>query len=115
MTVTAWPSTLPTPSFGLEEEFYKPQIKTEKEANYVQTRRTASRGRRILPLAWTLMTEAEYQILEAFFDTYQGTMFTFTHPVTGTTYNCVFSANSIKAKWKSAGFRGDVQCPIEEV
>jgi hypothetical protein len=113
--MTAWPSTLPQPSQGLEEEYYKPQAKTEKEANYTQSRPTVTRGRRKFPLSWAFMTETEYQILETFFDTYQGTMFTFTHPIKSTTHNCVFSADSIKSKWKSAGFRDDVQCPIEEV
>lgn len=113
--MTAWPSTLPTPDFGLEEEYYKPQNKTEKETNYTQSRPTASRGRRKFPLVWGLMPEADYQTLEAFFDSYQGTMFTFTHPIKGTAHTCVFSGDSVKSKWHAAGWRKDVQCPIEEV
>jgi signal peptide peptidase SppA len=35
-------------------------------------------------------------------------MFTFIHPIKNTSHNCIFSADSIKSKWKSAGFRGDV-------
>lgn len=112
--MTAWPS-LPNPTSGMEEEVYKPQIKTEKEANYTQSRPLASRSRRKFSLTWAFMSETNYQTLETFFETYQGTMFTFTHPIKRTTHNCVFSADSIKSKWKSAGWRADVQCPIEEV
>ena len=110
-----WPSTLPTPVIGVAEEYYKPALKSEFEANYIQTRKTATRGRRKLPLAWDRMTEAQYQILEAFFDANQGLSFTFTHPLTSVTHTCVFSASSLKSGWSSGGIRKDVQCPIEEI
>jgi hypothetical protein len=114
--MNAWPSTLPPPDEGLEEEFYKPQTRTEFEANYPQVYPRASRGRRKWPLSWSLMeNESDYQALEAFFDANQGCMFTWTHPLTSAVHTCVFSADSVKSKWRSAGGRTDVQCPIEEV
>jgi hypothetical protein len=113
--MNAWPSSsLPAPDEGVEEEFYKPQIRNEKEANYIQVRPRSTRGRRIFPLTWARMTEANYQTLESFFIANQGLVFTYTHPVTNVTHNCVFSADSVKAKWK-AGWRTGIQCPIEEV
>jgi hypothetical protein len=113
--MNAWPSTLPLPDWDCEEEDYKPQIKDEFEANYVQTGPAASRSRSKFPLGWHLMTEAEYQILKAFRDANQGSCFTYTHPIAATSHVCVFTGNSIKSKWGPVGHRSDVQCPIEEV
>lgn len=112
--MTNWPG-IPNPDWGLEEEFYKPQVKTEFEANYVQTGPAATRGRSKFPLAWELLSEADYQTLLTFFKANQGLSFAFTHPVASTSHNCVFSGNSIKSKWYSDGWRSNVQCPIEEV
>ena len=113
--MVAWPSTLPPPDEGIEEEVYKPQTKSEFQANYIQVYPRASRGRGRWPLAWGTMTETEYQALEVFFVANQGCMFTWPHPITSVQHTCVFSADSIKSKWRSAGGRSDVQCPIEEV
>lgn len=110
-----WPATLPPPDEGLEEEYYKPQTKTEFEANYIQVYPRASRGRGRWPLGWGYMDETDYQTLETFFDANQGCMFTWIHPIKATTHTCVFSSDSIKSKWRSAGGRASVQCPIEEV
>jgi hypothetical protein len=115
-TPTTWPTTLPKPSIdAVAEEVYKPAIKTEFEANYIQNRVVVSRTRRKFPLTWNYMTEANYQTLKTFFESYQGTVFVFTHPVEGTTHNCVFSESSLKSKWYSKGWRSAVECPIEEV
>ena len=113
--MNAWPSNISPPDWDCEEEYYKPQIKDEFEANYVQVGPAASRGRSKFPLAWHLMSEAEYQTLLAFFAANQGSAFTYTHPIAATSHVCVFSANSIRSKWHSVGWRSDVQCPIEEV
>jgi hypothetical protein len=112
-----WPSiaTLPPPSEGVEEDYYKPQLKNEKEGNYIQTRLRATRSRSVFPLKWNYLTEVEYQALKTFFDTNQGLIFVYTHPIEGTTHNCVFSTNSIRGAWLSAGGRANVQCPIEEI
>ncbi len=110
-----WPSMLPTPDWDTGDEFYKPQIRQEFEANYVQSRPTATRGRGRWDLKWGRMLESEYQALKTFFNTYQGCSFTWTHPVAGTTHTCVFSANSIKSKWGGPGQWKDVECPIEEL
>lgn len=110
-----WPPTLPPPSWGIAEEIYRPQIKTEFESNYIQSRPRAIRARRRLPLEWKVMSEAEYRTLETFFELNQGKSFAFVHPLTGATHTCVFGADTLKSAWLSAGWRKDVQCPIEEV
>ena len=99
----------------MEEEYYKPQTKTEFGANYAQVFPRATRGRGKWALVWGLLSETDYQTLQAFFAANQGCMFTWTHPIAATTHTCVFTADSIKSKWYSAGWRANVQCPIEEV
>lgn len=115
LNMAAWPSTLPLPDSGTEEELYKPAHKMEFEANYVQTRPSATRGRRKLAIFWKILSETDYQTLETFFSANQGCVFTYTHPVTSSALNCIFSDNSLKSKVDSAGYRTDVSCPIEEV
>jgi hypothetical protein len=61
------------------------------------------------------MTEAEYQVLEVFFCANQGGRFDFTHPTRNTSHVCVFSSDSLRHKWRSAGWVASVQCPIEEL
>ena len=113
--MNSWPFTLPQPTIGIEEEHYKPAKKTEFEANYTQTRLTASRSRKKFPLNWKYLSETDYQTLETFFDNNQGSMFYWTHPITSVTHNCTFSGDTIKSKWHTKTGRTDIQCPIEEV
>ena len=115
MADPVWPSTMPLPDEGVEEEFYKPQRKMEFEANYGQTGPRATRGRRRFPLAWNYLSETDFQTLEAFFNTNQGSSFTYTHPIRSTTHTCVFATDSIKHKWRAAGGVAEVKCPIEEL
>jgi hypothetical protein len=111
-----WPSTLSSPDWGLEEEYSKPQLKTDFEANYGQSRPKVTRGTdRWGNLGWKLLPEDEYQTLKAFFNANQGSVFVWVHPITGVSYNCRFSADSIKSSFAFPGWRKDVQCPIEEV
>ncbi|HSV27247.1 MAG TPA: hypothetical protein VLH60_05080 [Sedimentisphaerales bacterium] len=113
--MAVWPTMLPPPSQGVEEELYRPQIRAEFEANYIQTRPRASRGRRRFPLSWKIMSEDDYRMLETFFLTNQGASFEYTHPITANKHTCVFAGDSISARWMSGGRRADVRCPIEEV
>jgi len=103
------------PSRGLEEEYYLPQKRTDFEANYVQTRKSVTRGRGKWPLVWNILSEANYQTLLTFFKANQGNSFTWIHPVSSVSYTCIFSADSIKGKiGKYPNTRESVQCPIEE-
>ena len=113
--MVTWPS-ITAPDQGTEEEYYKPQIKIEFEANYVQTRAQATRARHAWPsLGWSTLPESEFQLLESFFLANQGNSFTWTHPVTSVAYVCVFSSNYIKNKFGVPGYRTDVTCAIEEL
>jgi len=111
-----WPSTLPPPSSGIDEEYYRPQERMDFEANYVQVASKSLRGKKRWPdFGWEILTETEYQILESFFDANQGGSFTFTHPITGVSHTCIFSADSVKGKLGAGGIRTNVRCPIEEL
>jgi hypothetical protein len=111
-----WPSTIQKADVGTDEEYYKPQDSTEFEANYIQVRPQALRGRLNLPgHGWSRMTESEFQILQSFFDANQGATFTYTHPITGVAHTCVFMCDRIKSKWGKPGWRTDIQCPIAEL
>jgi hypothetical protein len=110
-----WP-TLPPPNQGLEEEHYRPQLKTEFEANYGQSRPKVTRSVNRWPnLGWGYLLEADYQTLAAFFDANQGSVFSWTHPVTSVTHQCRFSADSLRSRLAIPGYREGVQCPLEEV
>lgn len=109
-----WPS-IQNPDYGFEEEIYRPQKKTEFEANYIQVYPTASRSRRRFLLSWSYLPETDFQTLADFFEDNQGKAFIYTHPLTNTSHTCVFSSDSLKGKPLSPGLRSDVQCPIEEM
>ena len=80
------------PSYGLEEETYRPQIRTEFENGAVQSRpRFTGTKKRWPNLSWAVLEESEFQTLEAFFIANQGLTFTWTHPVTSAVYTCRFS------------------------
>lgn len=113
--MNAWPSALPPPDWGTEEEAYLPQAKSEFEANYIQVYPTASRLRQRWPLKWGLLSETDYQALLTFFAANQGCMFTWTHPIAASSHVCVFSGDSIKSTPHAPGWRRNVQCHIEEV
>ena len=106
--------SIPSADFGTEEEVYKPQIRTEFEAGYVQSRPRTTREIRRFPLSWSVLSEADYQTLETFFKANQGNSFNWTHPVTAAAYVCRFSTDSLKSVWIGPGYRA-VQCPIEVV
>jgi len=108
-----WPSISP-PDYGMTEEIYKPQVRTETDSNYILTRPRATRSRGRWKLSWDTMTEADYQTLKTFFIANQGSSFTWTHPITGSSYTCVFQENSLQSSAVFNGFRS-VSCAIEEV
>jgi hypothetical protein len=116
--MAAWPDIAPA-ELEMDEEVHLPQVRTEFEAGYVQSRRTANVDKRRFNQTWgvkkreTAMTEEDYQVLEAFFLTNQGGAFDWDHPRTGTSYSCRFSGDGIRSSWIAPGLRR-VECPIEE-
>ena len=111
--MATWPN-VPAPDFGTVEEVYKPQVRTEFEGGYVQSRPRTSRAIRRWPLAWSYMAEGDYQTLHTFFLTNQGGSFDWTHPLSAAVYVCRFSGDYLKSSWAGPGYR-QVECPIEEV
>lgn len=113
--MAVWPAALPSPSLGMSEEIYLPQLKSEFEANYIQSRPRATREIRRWNLKWNAMSESNYQTLETFFIANQGSSFTWPHPVTATNYSVRFSDDNIKSSFNnSPGYRA-VEVNIEEV
>jgi hypothetical protein len=111
----SWPN-IKQPSSGLSGSLYKPQIKMEFEANYVQTRPAGSRTRRRFNLKWDALTSADFNTLATFFDTNQGGSFTITAPPPdSTSYTCVFATDEIGFKFNNRTHYFDVTCPIEEL
>ena len=98
-----WPS-ISAPR-TIEEEYYKPQIKTEFEANYTQSRAASSRAIHRWNLSFVL-SESDLGTLHTFFNTNLGIAFNWTNPRNSTTYSCRFSGDSIKSK--SMGMSGSV-------
>lgn len=108
-----WPSISP-PDYGLSEDFYKPQVRTEFEGNYVQSRPRSTRAVHRWSLKWSALLESEFQTLKTFFDTNQGTSFTWTHPLTSVSYSCRFSTDTLTSRIVVNDYR-EVECSIEEV
>ena len=111
--MATWP-TIMIPQFGTGGEWYRPQIRNEFEANYVQSRPRGTRGIMRWTLQWTAMSEADFQTLLTFFNTNQGLSFDWTEPVTTTARTCRFSEDSLKWSHSDKGVRS-VSCGIEEV
>lgn len=99
-------TTYTTPwSYGGKGEHYKPQLKTDTEANYVLVRSLASRAReRNIHLPWNKIPILEYEAIISFFDAHIGQAFAWTNEVTGVTLTVVFAQDSIPYEFVSHGF-----------
>jgi len=112
--MATFPTTLPKPNVGFDGELYFPQIKSEFEGNYTQSRPRSARGVRRFSLIWNVLTAANFATLQTFFLANQGSMFTYTD-VLGTERTCRFSENSLRWKYYNTSYFINVECPIEEV
>ena len=100
-----WPS-IATPSYGSGGELYKPQVQTEFEANYGQSRPAVTRTTIRWPLHWESMSAADFATLQTFFNTNQGNQITnFPEPETGTMYTIRFLEDRIRWTWNEYGGR----------
>lgn len=102
------------PQIGTGEETYLPQVRTEFEGGYVQSRKMFTRERGKFSLVWNALPEAEFQTLQAFFVANQGDSFTWTHTITSASMTMRFSGDSISGRVVSPGERS-VTLDIEEV
>jgi hypothetical protein len=116
--MATWPS-IAVPAFGLTEQLYKRQIRTEFESGAVQSRPAFSLAKRRWPdLGWNALPNADLSTLQTFFDTNQGGQFTWVHPITSVSYECRFSGDSLDlqvVEKTSDGYVWSGKCPIEEV
>jgi len=107
----SWPS-IQAPGFPLSEEVFKPQIRNEFEAGYVQSRVRATVSKRRWKLQWKAMTEADWTSLAAAFASDQGSTFTWTHPVSGE-YTVRYSGDGLQSTIFANGLR-QVSVDLEE-
>lgn len=89
---------------SLTQDDYLPQVKTEFEAGYVQSRPRHTRARHVFKLSWNAVTAADYATLEAFFEAQQGNTFTWTHPVSETEYTVRFADDRLSPEFISPGY-----------
>lgn len=73
-------------------------IRTETEGGYGQTRQQFTKARPLYTLEYDTITNEEYETLETFFLENQGTIFSFTHPKEGITYDVMFNMDELTAK-----------------
>jgi len=104
---------LGNPLNGFKEGNINKTIKSNFNGNYTQTRKVASRTRKSFSCDY-ILTQAQYQTLVTFFNTYVGSNFNFTHPVTSTVYFCFFTIDSLYAIYTTDDFI-KVSIQMEEV
>lgn len=96
-----WPSSIRPPDqrfFGKSK--YKPIMKHEFEANYVQTAPKFSRARRRFTLGWSALPDDEYDTLDAFFEQVAGDTFEWKHPITDEIIIVMFGSGEMpEATW----------------
>jgi hypothetical protein len=107
----SWPS-IQAPGFPLEEEVFRPQIKSEFEAGYVQSRPRATVSKRRWKLNWRSMSEADWVSLAGAFAADQGSSFTWNHPVSGT-YTVRYAGDGMRSTIFANGLR-QVSVDLEE-
>lgn len=111
--MSVWPS-IQEPSYPLKESIYKRQIKNEFESGHVLSRPASTVSKRRWTLEWTFMPESDYQTLETFFTANVGLSFTWTHPVTLSSYTVRFMDSEMTGDIPSPN-RRKVSIGIEEV
>jgi len=94
--MTDFPSTIQTSDWRLfREKPKKRQIKTTFESGHVQSRAGATQMKREFTIGWPSMSRTDYDSLVTFFESYQGTVFNFTHPITSVVYSVRFMENEL--------------------
>jgi len=91
--MASWPS-IATPS-KIKESAIKKVIRTTSEGGYIQARARWTDYKQSFELIWSVLTSTDKATLITFFDTNQGTTFTWTHPELATTHTCFFSDDQI--------------------
>ena len=97
-----WPS-IAEPN-GLTESIIKKVHRSDSELGYVQSRAKWTGSKKMFELSWNGMITADKTSLETFFSANQGDSFTWTHPITSTSYTCVFSEDSLGFDFVAPGY-----------
>lgn len=108
-----WPA-IPAPSYTTGGETFLPQVRTEFDGGYVQSRKKFSLQKRRWGLNWNNMEEAHFLALESAFIADQGTAFPWTEPVRGVVYSVRYGEDSLKWSHVEKGYR-QVSVVVEEV
>lgn len=115
MPIPSYPSTLPAPRANMSGSVYLPQVRDEMENGSVATRKRFTKAReKLTGFGWDYLTEAQYEALREFFLEVQGGSFTWTHPVRGTTYTLLSSADELIYQHNPGGGYANVEWPLEE-
>lgn len=112
--MASWPETLPVPDVGSGGEFYKPQIRTEKENGDIQSRpQFTGDGREIKELIFSNLTQTQFGTLKTFVNSNMGLTFDYTHPLTAATVTMRFTSNGFR--FTHSGYdRYEVRIQVEE-
>jgi hypothetical protein len=107
--------TIRNPKYdGIDERIIKKQVRNETEGGYTISRCRSLRSKLSWGLSWSEMPELDYQTLKTFFETYQGTIFTWTHPISLVAYSVRFVGDEVASNVPYNGSRS-VQIQLEEV
>ena len=95
--MSAFP-TIQIPDYPMGEDTYVPQVRTEFDSGYVQSKARFTRSRKVFTLNWKAMTAANFATLDAFLVANAGIAFTWTHPLTAVAYSVRHRDDSLKSQ-----------------
>ena len=108
----AWPSIAkPT---TMTESSIKGQIKSAFSSGYVQSRAKFTRERKQFQLIWHAMTDADKATLLTYFDNNLGGTFTWTEPLTSTSYTVRFSDEQLVFNRDVSAVAWQISLTLEE-
>ena len=102
------------PQYPLKEQTYLPKIRTEFENGVVQTRPRFTRSKKRFSLTWERLPVEDRQTLESFFVNTESDVFIWTHPISGTEYQCIFSDDELGGDWTELD-DSNITLNIEEI
>jgi hypothetical protein len=108
----SWP-TIATPAYGSEGESLRPQIRSEMEGGYAQTRAMYTRATKKFRLHWNALSTADLTLLISAYESDAGNSFTWTD-LDGTSRTVRYVGDSLRWVYAYPGyFTVDVE--LEEV
>ena len=112
--MATFPTLSVTASMKYEDEYIKPIVKTKFEGNYAQTRPKYTRSSQNFMPTYTMITEADKDSLQAFFNTNSGNSFDWTNPTDSVVYTVRFAKETLKFKNIVVGYY-EIAIPLEEL